>query len=100
MRLIDQIDVDPTSAFAAVTRLYKLDCYAFGSHDWFLHKYSTEKLSRVIGSAAMVRKLAGGTKKKVAETESIRPVYCEEFSTRSMLFDFAKRLGCNTRKRT
>lgn len=50
----------------------------------------TGRVSRVSGSAPMPHKLVHGTKDKLDETESIRPMYREKFSAWSMSFAFAK----------
>lgn len=38
----------------------------------------------------MVFKLADGSKEKMAGAEAAYSIYCEEFGTRDMLFDFVK----------
>lgn len=90
LRLIDRIGVDQNLTFVAGARLCEFDRYGPGLHDFFAYEYKTRTLSRVSGSAPLLRKLTDGTKEKVDETESIRPVYQEQFDPCGMPFEFAK----------
>lgn len=47
LRMIGHMSVDSTLAFVVLDRLSKVDRDAFGSRDWFSHKYMTGKLSFV-----------------------------------------------------
>lgn len=55
------LDVDPTMAFDAVARLFKVDWSALDFLYWLSYEYRSEKLFCVSGSTPMVRKLADGT---------------------------------------
>lgn len=90
LQLIDRKCGDQTLAFVAVAHLCEVDCHALGLHYWFPNKYKARKLSLVSGSAPLVLKLADSTKEKVAETDSIRSIYQEDFPTRGMSFEFTK----------
>lgn len=87
--LIGCMEVDKTLLFVAVASLCGVDWDALGSHDWLPNEYKTENLSHVGGQASMVFKMADSTKEKIADTETVRPEYCGEFSVHDMLFDCA-----------
>lgn len=50
----------------------------------------TGKLSRVGGSAPMIRKLADSAEEKIDRTKEIRPTYRNECTTRGMSLESAK----------
>lgn len=90
LRMIDRMDVDPTLALVPVARTCKVAWHAVGMRDWFPYKYKTRNLIFVSESSPRVRKLADGTGEKVAGTDLLRPIYCEEFAKRGMSFAFVK----------
>lgn len=90
LRLIHHREVDTTVSFVAVARQSEVDWDALGFCDWYHYAHSTGKLSHVGGLASMVCKLADGIEKMITDTESVRHIYCQEFATRDMSFDFAK----------
>lgn len=89
-RLIDQIDVDTTLAFVPVPRLCEIGSYALGLHGWLSFDFKTGNLFLVNAFDPMICMLTDSTVERVAGTESVGLVYQEVFSTRRLLFVFAK----------
>lgn len=89
-RLINHMEFYPALAFVAAERLCKVDWHALELQDWFWYEYKTGKLSRLSGSAPMIRKLADDTEEKIAGTEAVRTIYREDFATRGMSIYIAK----------
>lgn len=91
LRLIEHVEVDRALAFVAGARLCGVDGDVLGSRNWFPYEFKTGKPSRVGGSMPMVRKLADGTEVKIAGTEAVRPILCDEFATSDMSFGLCQK---------
>lgn len=84
------MEVDPTSAFAAVGRLGEVDCDAMHLRDWLLYDYKTGKMSWVAGSVAMIEMLLDGSEERVSGNKTIHLICRDEIAFSSVSFEFAK----------
>lgn len=98
MHLLTKLDVEPSTALLAGSRVCKLNRNTLNDHDWFPYDFDTKTIINNRGLNTTIRCVPDGSVDRVGGGD-VRALYIDEFDDLCVTLEFAKALLNRSRRR-